>query len=1075
MNSRQDRSHPGLRGALARRPGAGKLLAMMGLGALVLFVIGILRPLRSAFALSGLAVGDFYQVYFVSAAVVVVAPIYNYLSDRISWRRLIPATAAFFAVSMLAFRLLYQEDAAWFGLVFYGWYDLLAASLVTQFYMATQIFYNARDAKRAYPVVIAAGSAGATLGALTHVLVPEGGGSENLLLVAGAALVVLAAGIAAVWAREAPEPPVEARPGDPELEGSELRRMAAHPQVRLIAATVLLTIVVKQFIDYQYNTLTREVFTDLGAIAGFLALVDVLTQWMPILVLLALRPILRRWGAGVAVIIFPTAMILATGALAAAVWLSTAALAVAVGARTMEKMFRYSAERTGREILYVPVPEDIKLKAKSYIDVAIEKGLGKTLSGALIAIPSLALASISLTGRLVILGVLGLGFAALLLVAFLKVRREYVTSLAQSFEGRFASLRGTFVSMADAGAMDLARDALKDERPLKVTFAFDLLRGATPDDIATLSPELYRLLEHENHDLRAEALDALLRAPSLMDEDAVRARLEDEDPRVRQAAVRLLARKAGRAPRDILLPLLDSKSTQVRAATLACLLNDFGPARAARITTPRFERLLSRRTSGSLDDAGAFELAVAAGLVPGHPAVEDIVLELVAHPDDEVAAAAVRSAARLPHEALVQTGIAALASPRTRAAARDGLARRGQEIVTPLLEALSDPASDPWVRRGVASVLGDIATPATVDALITAYLLPETEQALDDQALVSLHRLRTSHDHLTFPDHRVLQAVEREVRASERYARAEAALRDRGDSVPGTLLLRALHEARRDRRASVFRWLGLVYPEQSMRRSYLALESGQPRRRANALEWIESTVGHRIFSQLEPVLAAELADEVRREPGDVLRELWDDEDIWIGRCALWTSFESERESLAARLDGFVSSDAELEDLSRRLAHDSAAGRSATEEGTEEGEEMELIEKVFRLQTVDLLSGVDSRQLALLASIAREVDAREDAVFIRKGEPTDALYLVIRGEVSLEGVGDGSVSLTDGQAFGTWALIDEQPSLVEARAVRPTRVLRITREDFRDLLIDHPELGLDLLRGFASRVRGLAMT
>ena len=91
-------------------------------------------------------------------------------------------------------------------------------------------------------------------------------------------------------------------------------------------------------------------------------------------------------------------MILATGALAAAVWLSTAALAVAVGARTTEKTFRYSAERTGREILYVPVPEDIKLKAKSYIDVAVEKGLGKALSGVLIAIPSLALAGLSITG-----------------------------------------------------------------------------------------------------------------------------------------------------------------------------------------------------------------------------------------------------------------------------------------------------------------------------------------------------------------------------------------------------------------------------------------------------------------------------------------------------------------------------------------------------------------------------------------------------------------------------------------------------------------------------------------------------
>ena len=1023
------------------RPGAGKLLAMMGLAALVLFVIGILRPLRSAFALSGLAVGDFYQVYFVSAAVVVVAPIYNYLSDRISWRRLIPATAVFFAASMVAFRLLYRPEAGWFGLVFYGWYDLLAASLVTQFYMATQIFYNARDAKRAYPVVIAAGSAGATLGAFTHVFLPEGRGSENLLLLAGAALLVLAFGIAAVWAREAPEPPAEsARADDPELESGELRRMVANPQLRLIAATVLLTIIVKQFIDYQYNTLTREVYTDLTAIAGFLGLVDALTQWMPILVLLAMRPILRRWGAGVAVIIFPVAVIFATGGLAAAVWMSTAALGVATVARTAEKVFRYSAERTGREILYVPVPEDIKLKAKSYIDVAIEKGLGKALSGALIAIPSILLASVSLTARLVVLGVLGLGFAAVLLVAFLKVRREYVTSLARSFEGRFTSLRGTFVSMEDAGALDLTRDALRDERPLKVAFGLDLLNGSTSEDVAALSPELYRILRHERPGLRTRGLRVLTRAPTLEDEDAVRACLGDESVRVREAAVRLLARKAGPEPRAVLAPLLDAEAADTRTAALACLSHDFGAREAEEIATPRFERLLRRRAGGDLDGSQLFELAAAAGLVPQHPEVEDVVCDLAGHPEDEVAAAAVSSASRLPQPALVQLAIDALAHPRTRAAAREGLALRGEEVVPPLLRALSDPEADPWVRRGVASVLGRIATPVTVDALITSYLLPETEQSLDDQALVSLHHLRTTHDHLTFPAQRVFEAVLREVRGARRYARAVAALADVAPSPSRTLLLRALDEAGRDRRASVFRWLGLVFPERPMRRSFLALDSDDPRRRANALEWMESTIGHVLFSRIEPVLGlgggpVEVADSRR-----TLRELWDDEDDWIGLCARRVSAEIE-------------------------------GDRRPEVW---GEEMELIEKVLRLQSVDLLSGVKSRQLTLLASIAREVEARDGAVFIRKGEPTDALYVVVRGEVSLEGMGRGSVSLADGQAFGTWALIDEHPSLIEARATRPTRVLRITREDFRDLLIDHPELGLDLLRGLASRVRGLAV-
>ncbi len=135
--------------------------------------------------------------------------------------------------------------------------------------------------------------------------------------------------------------------------------------------------------------------------------------------------------------------------------------------------------------------------------------------------------------------------------------------------------------------------------------------------------------------------------------------------------------------------------------------------------------------------------------------------------------------------------------------------------------------------------------------------------------------------------------------------------------------------------------------------------------------------------------------------------------------------------------------------------------------------MELIEKVFLLQQVDLLRGATAQQLALLASIAEEVAADAGAVVLRRGEPTDAMHLVVEGSVELRGIGDQLLMAQHGTAFGTWALIDEAPSLVDARVVEPGRLLRITRADFDDLLADHHELSLGLLRGLARRVRALA--
>lgn len=1038
---------------------------MMALSFVVIFVVGVLRPIRDAIALDGLGAGDFYQVYFVSAIVVLFVPPYNRLADRIAWKNLIPAVAMFFALSMVVFRFLYRPGSTAFGMVFYGWYDVMVAALVTQFFMATQVFYNARDAKRAYPLVIAAGSLGAAIGGGITAFFAARLGTPNLLLVAATAIALFAIGIGLVWAREDPE---EGRPRDrivdPDLSAGEFRRIFSHPQVRLIAATVLLTILVKQFVDYEYKTLSAEVYEDVDALSGFLGLIDAATQWLPIVVLLSLRPILRRWGAGVAVLIFPVAMILATGALALVM-----TLPVAVVARTGERMFRYSAERTGREILYVPVPGGIKLKAKAYIDVAIEKGLGKVLSGVIILVLSLLMGGMAVRERLVGVAIVGLVLAVLLLVTFLQARREYVTTLARSIEGRFANLRATFVSLTGTGASALVRGALTAPNPLRVAFALDLVEQGDEEDVTRFAGELHGLLAHAEADVRRRAIELLSRVPDAAERDLIRERLRDEDASVREAAVQLLSESSEREPGMLMADLLEDPDPRVRSATLACLAHDGSREIAERVVRPFFEA--RRRDTGHEDAAARLELAAAVGLVPGEAGAEEVVRALMDDPDDDVASAAVRSAGRLERESLVPDLLRALGDPRTRAAARDALVERGEPLFGTLIEALNDPATTPRIRRNLPGVLGDIATEETVEALVDSYARPETEQILDNRILTALSRVRSRHPEVRFPTERIRSVIDREVEATRRYATARRVAESVESSRPATLLARTLREAEAERRRSLFRWLGLLYPQVSMYRSYLAIEKGDDRRSANAVEWLESTIGHQLFTRVSPALRSPGPDgypPAAREA--ILRELWDDEDSWLARCALWTSLDADPPGVVSALEDFDPIDPGLRRTVARLkAHVDGAHPPALEDGNEA---MDLIEKVFLLQNVDLLSGVQSQQLALLAAIAREVDADAERVLIRKGEPTDALYVVIEGEVELAGVGDQSVRVSDGSPFGTWALIDREPSLVEARTTTPTRLLQIARADFRDLLVDHPELGLDLLEGLARRVRTL---
>lgn len=132
----------------------------------------------------------------------------------------------------------------------------------------------------------------------------------------------------------------------------------------------------------------------------------------------------------------------------------------------------------------------------------------------------------------------------------------------------------------------------------------------------------------------------------------------------------------------------------------------------------------------------------------------------------------------------------------------------------------------------------------------------------------------------------------------------------------------------------------------------------------------------------------------------------------------------------------------------------------------------VIEKVAALQTVDVFTDVPTEQLAYLAAIAEEVEYDVDDVIYREEEPGDSFYLVIEGEVKLHKGKEEIAIATSNEAFGTWALFDEKPRVVTATTLSASRLLRIDRERFVDILADHVQISQGILKNLASRLRNL---
>ncbi len=139
-------------------------------------------------------------------------------------------------------------------------------------------------------------------------------------------------------------------------------------------------------------------------------------------------------------------------------------------------------------------------------------------------------------------------------------------------------------------------------------------------------------------------------------------------------------------------------------------------------------------------------------------------------------------------------------------------------------------------------------------------------------------------------------------------------------------------------------------------------------------------------------------------------------------------------------------------------------------------ELNIVEKVIALEGVDLMANLTSEQLARIGAIASEARFPPGRVILEAGKPLDALYVVVEGAVALSRDGDLLATARPNEVLGAWALFEENdPMPFTAKATEDTRLLRIGREDFYDLLADNTEITSAIFSTLVQRFRKLVET
>lgn len=104
----------------------------------------------------------------------------------------------------------------------------------------------------------------------------------------------------------------------------------------------------------------------------------------------------------------------------------------------------------------------------------------------------------------------------------------------------------------------------------------------------------------------------------------------------------------------------------------------------------------------------------------------------------------------------------------------------------------------------------------------------------------------------------------------------------------------------------------------------------------------------------------------------------------------------------------------------------------------------------------------------LGEIITERSARVGEIIFRKGDAGSELFIVRRGNVSVNLPLDAGhcyhlTTFTDGHCFGDMAFLDEQPRSADAVAVTDTELFVLSRARFETLARTQPALAVEILR------------
>jgi CRP/FNR family transcriptional regulator, cyclic AMP receptor protein len=125
-------------------------------------------------------------------------------------------------------------------------------------------------------------------------------------------------------------------------------------------------------------------------------------------------------------------------------------------------------------------------------------------------------------------------------------------------------------------------------------------------------------------------------------------------------------------------------------------------------------------------------------------------------------------------------------------------------------------------------------------------------------------------------------------------------------------------------------------------------------------------------------------------------------------------------------------------------------------------------KTKLISGVPLFAQCSKGELQEIAAIADEIDIAEGKQLTTEGSPGREFFVIIEGTASVAQDGDQINELGPGDFFGEVALVKDTPRTATVTATSPVRALVVTRQNFKRLIEQQPDIERTVLKALVDR-------